>query len=71
MLFTIGVVLVILKLVGVISWSWWIVSLPFWAGIAWILAVYFGVAVIALIVAGVATAWDAFASLFRPRNRRR
>lgn len=28
------VVLLILKLVSVIHWSWWIVTLPLWVGIA-------------------------------------
>ena len=27
-----GVVFIILKLVGVINWSWWLVTLPFWGG---------------------------------------
>jgi hypothetical protein len=29
-----GVVFIVLKLIGVISWSWWLVTLPFWGGIA-------------------------------------
>ena len=28
----IGVVLVILKLLGQINWSWWWITLPFWGG---------------------------------------
>lgn len=28
----IGIILVLLKLTGYISWSWWIVTLPFWTG---------------------------------------
>jgi len=28
-----GIVFVILKLTGVISWSWWWVTLPFWGGL--------------------------------------
>jgi hypothetical protein len=28
-----GVVFVTLKLLGVIDWSWWWVTLPFWGGI--------------------------------------
>lgn len=28
-----GVVFVTLKLTGYISWSWWLVTLPFWIGI--------------------------------------
>jgi len=27
-----GVAFVILKLCGVINWSWWYVTLPFWGG---------------------------------------
>jgi hypothetical protein len=30
LLYLIGLVMVILKLTGVISWSWWLVTLPFW-----------------------------------------
>ena len=29
-----GVAFVVLKLVGVINWSWWWVTLPFWGGLA-------------------------------------
>ena len=29
-----GVLFVGLKLCGVIDWSWWLVTLPFWAGFA-------------------------------------
>lgn len=29
-----GVVLVVLKLLGKIDWSWWWVTLPFWINIA-------------------------------------
>ena len=32
-----GVAFVVLKLVGVIDWSWWWVTLPFWGGIALVL----------------------------------
>lgn len=34
-----GVVFVALKLVGVIDWSWWWVTLPFWGGPALVLGV--------------------------------
>ena len=27
-----GVVFVALKIIGVIDWSWWLVTLPFWGG---------------------------------------
>lgn len=29
-----GVVFIVLKLVGVINWSWWLVTLPLWGGFA-------------------------------------
>lgn len=32
-----GVVFVTLKLIGVIDWSWWAVTLPFWGGFALVL----------------------------------
>lgn len=34
-----GVVFVTLKLVGVIDWSWWWVTMPFWGGPVLVLAV--------------------------------
>ena len=38
-----GVVFVALKLTGVIDWSWWWVTLPFWGGPALVLAVFLAV----------------------------
>ena len=40
-----GIVFVTLKLIGVINWSWWWVTLPFWGGFALLIAivVLFGV----------------------------
>lgn len=34
-----GVVFVVLKLCGVIDWSWWWVTAPFWGGLALVLAI--------------------------------
>ena len=34
-----GVAFIILKLCHVIDWSWWLVTLPFWGGIALVLAI--------------------------------
>lgn len=43
-----GVAFVILKLCGVIDWSWWLVTLPFWGGFALVIGVlviaFFGIA---------------------------
>lgn len=49
-----GVLFVGLKLGGVINWSWWWVTLPFWGGIA-IVAV---VALIALVVVMLQAVFD-------------
>lgn len=44
-----GVVFVTLKLCGVINWSWWWVTLPFWGGAAIVLTIAF----VCFIVAGI------------------
>ena len=36
-----GVAFVVLKLTGLIDWSWWLVTLPFWGGFALTLAIMF------------------------------
>ena len=45
-----GMVFVILKLVGVIDWSWWLVTLPFWGGLALLLVFLLIMLVIFLIM---------------------
>jgi hypothetical protein len=42
-----GVVFVTLKLLGIITWSWWWVTAPFWAP----LAIIFAIIVVILVVA--------------------
>lgn len=37
---TLGVVFIVLKLVGVIDWSWWWVLSPFWIFAALVLLIY-------------------------------
>lgn len=44
-----GVLFVALKLTGVIAWSWWWVTLPFWGPAALMVAIIV-IAVIALII---------------------
>lgn len=44
-----GVLFVGLKLAGLINWSWWWVTAPFWGGFALV----FGILLIALLVAGI------------------
>lgn len=34
-----GIAFVVLKLVGVIDWSWWLVTLPFWGGLALVVVI--------------------------------
>lgn len=46
-----GVLFVGLKLAGIITWSWWYVTLPFWGGIALVLSILAVVFIGALIVA--------------------
>lgn len=46
-----GIVFVTLKLCGVINWSWWYVTMPFWGGIALFLAII----AIVFLFAGIAT----------------
>jgi phosphoglycerol transferase MdoB-like AlkP superfamily enzyme len=41
-----GLTFIVLKLCGVISWSWWWVTAPFWGPIALVLAVVILVAVV-------------------------
>jgi len=40
-----GVVFVTLKLCGVINWSWWWVTAPFWGGIALVIIVLMAVSI--------------------------
>lgn len=53
-----GVVFVTLKLIGVIDWSWWWVTAPFWGGIALVLS-----------IAGCAFLVVAVLNLFEKRRR--
>lgn len=51
-LFTIlGVVFVILKLCGVISWSWIWVLAPFWIGFSLVLLIYAVIAIVTIFIA--------------------
>jgi uncharacterized membrane protein len=46
-----GLIFITLKLCGVINWSWWWVTAPFWGGLALVLGIFAIVGIIALIVA--------------------
>ncbi|PAD72417.1 hypothetical protein [Paenibacillus campinasensis] len=60
-----GIVFVTLKLTGVIDWSWWWVTLPFWGGLALALVI----ALISLIAYGIASGVEANKRERRRRNR--
>lgn len=45
------IVFLVLKLVGVIDWSWWWVTAPLWGSAAVVVLVLLAVAVVALIAA--------------------
>lgn len=36
-----GLVFITLKLIGIIAWSWWLVTLPLWGGFALLFAFFF------------------------------
>lgn len=43
-----GVAFVVLKLTGLIDWSWWWVTLPFWGGLALFAVILLVIVVIAM-----------------------
>lgn len=45
-----GIVFVILKLVGIINWSWWFVLLPFYGPISLVLVIFIVAFITALVV---------------------
>ncbi|WP_103110249.1 hypothetical protein [Brevibacillus reuszeri] len=59
-----GIVFVTLKLTGIINWSWWWVTLPFWGGLALMLA-------IGLIIFTACVISDVLTERKIERNRRR
>jgi len=50
-----GVAFVVLKLTGVIGWSWWWVTAPFWGGLAILAAFLIGVGL--FVLASFVIAW--------------
>jgi uncharacterized protein (DUF58 family) len=62
-----GLVFVMLKLAGVIDWSWWIVTMPWWIGVGIMLAIL--VTVLTVVLGGILAAlvgvglWTAFKTL--------
>lgn len=52
-LFILGVVFVVLKLVHIVDWSWWLITLPFYAALALTLILLVIMAITGSIAAGV------------------
>ena len=44
-----GVAFVVLKLVGVINWSWWLVTLPFWGPVVFVLILLLVVGIVVVL----------------------
>lgn len=45
-----GVLFVGLKLTGFIGWPWWLVTVPFWVGFAFVMVILRGAFVITLVM---------------------
>lgn len=48
---TVGVVLVVLKLAHLITCSWWLITLPFWFSWATLVVMFFAIVALAVIAA--------------------
>jgi len=53
-LFLLFVILVVLKLANVVTWSWWIITLPIWIVPASIAIIVFGILFSIAIILGIA-----------------
>lgn len=45
-----GLLFIAFKLTGVIDWSWWFVTMPFWIGLAMLIAIMLGCAIIKILL---------------------
>jgi uncharacterized membrane-anchored protein len=50
-LFLLFLVFLVLKLTGVIAWSWWLVTLPLWGGLVLSLSII-GIAFLVVLISG-------------------
>ena len=48
-----GIVFIVLKLCGVINWSWWLVTLPLWGGLALAVVIFLLALLFTIVVAVV------------------
>lgn len=63
-----GVAFIVLKLCGVIHWSWWWVTAPFWGGLVLFLVILFGVLLVAAGGVGIAAILDSKPKILPPRR---
>jgi hypothetical protein len=48
-------IFLVLKLTGVINWSWWLVTVPLWAPVGLAMVFFFVILVVAICVVGFKT----------------
>lgn len=46
-----GIVFIVLKLCGVINWSWWLVTLPLWGGLVLAVGIFLLALLFTIVVA--------------------
>lgn len=64
-----GLLFIGLKLCGVIGWSWWLVTLPFWVGAALLLGLVVGVIVLSVVASAFAVLFLWIVRLFEKRKK--
>lgn len=57
-MFLLFLVFLTLKLTGVIAWSWWLVTMPLWGGLAIVFIVFMAILFVGLILGGIALLLD-------------
>jgi len=57
-MFLLFLVFLTLKLTGNIAWSWWLITLPLWGGIALIILIFIMILFVGLILGGIALILD-------------
>lgn len=70
-LFILFCIFLVLKLCHVITWSWWLVCLPIYIGLAFVLAITVSGAILALLGAGVAVLLDSGRRRRQARRKRK
>lgn len=57
-LFIFFLALFVLKVSHVVNWSWWLVCLPLYAGVAFVILLTVGSAILITLAAGIGYVWD-------------